>query len=44
MEIKHSHPSYPSEEAHMTQLKDIRRICLALLQEEQKKQSGKESA
>ena len=43
MEIKHSHPPCASEEAHMTQLKDIRRNCLALLQAQQKK-TDKESA
>ena len=43
MEIKHTHPPCPSEEVHKTQLKEIRRNCLALLRAQQKK-TDKESA
>jgi len=44
MEIKHSHPTHPSEEERVTQLKDLQRVCLALVRKQQDKANEEESA
>ena len=44
MEIKHTHPESKSADDRAAQLKDVRRVCIALIAAQQKKAVGKESA
>ena len=44
MEIKHTHPESKSADERAAQLKDVRRVCIALIAAQQKKAVGKESA